>query len=75
MKLVTTTTILICAAAWLAALTQSTHAASIIFDDFNVNEGHVTSVPTHSGSTSGLAASSTADRVTTDSPLEGAGHQ
>lgn len=47
-------------------------AAPVVIDDFNVNKGHFTSVPTASGSTVGILASSTADRVTTD-PVEGAG--
>jgi hypothetical protein len=46
--------------------------ASIIFDDFNVNEGHFNVHPTFSGSTSGIATTSTADRTLTPSPLEGA---
>lgn len=49
-------------------------AVPTIFDDFNVNEGRFTSAPAASGSTAGITASSTADRVTT-SPLEGAGCQ
>lgn len=47
-------------------------AAPVVIDDFNVNEGHFSSVPTASGSTAGILASSTADRVTTI-PVEGAG--
>src|SRR6478736_9300055 len=47
-------------------------AAPVLIDDFNVNEGHFSSVPTASGSTVGILANSTADRVTTN-PLEGAG--
>lgn len=53
----------------------SSAQAAITFDDFNVNEGHFDRHPTFSGSTSGTASSSTADRVTTDDPLEGTGHQ
>lgn len=63
----------------IAALaTASTFAANasaaIIFDDFNVNEGHFAQAPNFSGSTSNTAASSTADRITTDS-FEGDGNQ
>jgi hypothetical protein len=47
-------------------------AVPTILDDFNVSEGHFTGVPTASGSTVGILAASTADRVTT-SPVEGAG--
>ena len=46
-----------------------------IFDDFNVDEGHFTSDPNFSGSSLNDAASSAADRFTTDGPIEGAGHQ
>jgi hypothetical protein len=49
-------------------------SAAIIFDDFNVNEGHFAQAPNFSGSSANVAASSTADRVTTDS-YEGAGNQ
>jgi len=59
-------------AALAFALPSSSSAASIILDDFNVNEGKFTSVPTASGSTAGLLTSSTADR-TTINPLEGCG--
>jgi hypothetical protein len=64
----------------IAALaTASTFAANasaaIIFADFNVDEGPFNVAPNFSGSTVGETAASTADRVTTDSPLEGAGHQ
>jgi hypothetical protein len=47
-------------------------STNIIFDDFNINEGHFATVPTFSGSTVGILASSTADRVTV-SPVEGVG--
>jgi hypothetical protein len=49
-------------------------AWAIIFDDFNVDEGHFTLAPTFSGSTRNVAATSTADPVTTGS-FEGAGHE
>ena len=49
--------------------------APIIFDDFNTNEGHFNVAPNFSGTSVGEASTSTADRVETDSPLEGLGHQ
>lgn len=49
-------------------------AAIIVFDDFNVDEGRFASAPSFSGSNANIAASSTADRITSDS-LEGAGSQ
>ena len=48
---------------------------SVIFDNFNVDEGHFGYAVTFSGTTVGEDATSTADRVTTDSPFEGEGHQ
>lgn len=63
------------AASLVLAIGLSTANAAIIFDNFNVDEGHFGLAPTFSGTSVGEAASSTADRVTTDSPLEGAGHQ
>ena len=67
--------ILACAGALALATLQSAQA-SIIFDDFNVNEGHFTSNPYGgSGSSVNLTTDSTADRVTTNSPVEGVGHQ
>lgn len=60
----------------LSLLVVRVQAASTTFDDFNVNEGHFTAnPPTGSGSTANVAGTSTADRVTTDGPLEGTGHQ
>jgi PEP-CTERM motif-containing protein len=53
----------------------STSGQNIIFDDFNVDEGHFTSAIGASGTTVGEDPSSTIDRITTDGPLEGAGHQ
>ena len=47
-------------------------AAPVTFGDFNVNLGTFNSVPTASGSTAGILASSTSTRVTTN-PFEGAG--
>jgi len=51
----------------------ATAHASTIFADFNTNEGTFTSAPNGSGTTN-FDATSTADRVTTDS-LEGAGSE
>jgi hypothetical protein len=50
-------------------------AADLVFTDFNASEGKFGYAPTFSGTSVGEAASSTADRVTTDTPFEGAGHQ
>lgn len=50
-------------------------SASIVFDDFNTNEGHFGYAPNFSGVTVGEDAASAADRVATDNPFEGAGHQ
>jgi hypothetical protein len=59
----------------LLLVTSSAQAAPIIFDDFNVDEGHFTTAPFGgSGSSNGFASTSTADRVTTQS-VEGAGSQ
>jgi hypothetical protein len=50
-------------------------SGSIIFDDFNINEGHFGSALNASGSTTNiLLASSSADRVTA-APFEGPGHE
>src|SRR5205809_1140202 len=68
-------TVLACVAALVTATAPQSTRASITFDDFNVNEGHFNQAPTFSGSTLGILASSTADRVTTDAPLEGVGHE
>lgn len=52
--------------------TSVTHGA-IIFDDFNINEGHFNLAPTFSGSSDNVADNSTADRETIlNAPLEGA---
>lgn len=62
-------------AAFIAmTMTPKIHA-QITFDDFNANEGRFNLAPNFSGSSANVAASSTADRVTTDGPLEGAGHE
>jgi hypothetical protein len=54
-------------------LAGSAANASIVFDDFNVNEGHFTASPGNNGSgTSSIASTSTADRVTVGT-FEGAG--
>lgn len=57
-----------------AGLAANASAAILVLDDFNVNEGRFALAPTFSGSSTGLAATSTADRITTDS-YEGAGSQ
>lgn len=65
------------AAALALAMTENARATvTNIFDDFNVNEGHfISAPPTASAQSTNVAGSSTADRVTGDGPLEGAGHQ
>jgi len=51
-------------------------SASIIFDDFNVNEGFFNTSPKFSATTSAtIDTTSTADRATSPSPLEGAGFE
>ncbi|MDB5294417.1 MAG: hypothetical protein JWO31_400 [Phycisphaerales bacterium] len=57
----------------LGAVVPADSRASVIFDDFNATEGHFSQTPTSSGQ-SNVAATSTADRVTTDS-VEGAGSE
>lgn len=69
-KTLTTSVLAICLGGF--ALSAS---AQTIFDDFNTSEGHFNLQPSFSGSTAGILTSSTADRVETDSPLEGIGHQ
>src|SRR5687768_17126394 len=60
----------------VALLLVATEAqAAIVFDDFNTTEGHFNVAPNFSSTSVGEDSTSTADRVTTDSPLEGAGHQ
>jgi hypothetical protein len=59
-------------AAILMAPLASLQAAPITFADFNVNLGTFNSTATASGSTAGIATSSTSTRVTTN-PFEGAG--
>lgn len=59
----------------LVGLVAFQASAQTIFDDFNVDEGHFNQHPGYSGSTTGEAATSTADRVETDGPFEGLGHQ
>ena len=66
--------ILLAVAGLTIACASSTHA-QIIFDDFNVDEGHFGFSPSFAGQSVGEAASSTIDQVTTDNPFEGAGHQ
>lgn len=50
-------------------------AQAAVIDDFNINEGRFTSTPATGSGTSQVDPASTADRVTTDGPFEGAGHQ
>ncbi len=57
-----------------AAIAATAPAAPIIFADFNVDEGTFYLAPNFSGSSSNVAATSTADRITSDS-FEGAGSQ
>jgi hypothetical protein len=59
----------------LLMVPSATQATPIIFDDFNVNNGHFNSVPSASGSSSSLDTSSTSTRITTNGPVEGAGMQ
>src|SRR5262245_51219473 len=63
-----------CAIALVIVAPSGAEAASITFDDFNINEGHFNLAPDYSGSTTGIQPEpySTADRVTT-APREGAG--
>ena len=59
----------------LSATIATSASAALIFDNFNVDEGHFGYAPSFSSTSVGEDATSTADRVTTNSPLEGAGHQ
>lgn len=70
MKILSCTLAAIVAVACGAASVQ----AAIIFDDFNVDEGHFGSVAHYSGTNANLSTASTADRVTTEA-LEGDGSQ
>jgi hypothetical protein len=57
-------------------LAGGAQAAPIIFDDFNINEGHFNLAPSFSGSNLNIAASSTADRDTTaGASVEGLGFE
>jgi hypothetical protein len=58
----------------VGAIVPAASAAIVVIDDFNTNEGHFAQAPTFSGSTTGIATTSTADQVTTDS-YEGAGSE
>jgi hypothetical protein len=49
-------------------------AAPIVFDDFNVDEGHFIHAPNFAGQMANVSATSTATQVTTEA-LEGAGSQ
>lgn len=76
MRKLSPTRALVCAAVLAAIAPSYVHAATQIIDDFNVNSGHFTStVIGGSGSTIGLTTGSGATRVTTNSPVEGAGQQ
>ena len=66
----------------IVAMIAGRASASLVFDDFNVDEGHFGYAPNFSSTTVGegpTTSTSTADRVLTgsaDGPsLEGAGHQ
>lgn len=59
----------------LVVMTNLKASAAIVFDDFNVTEGHFGYAPSFSATSVGEDATSTADRITTDSPFEGIGHQ
>jgi hypothetical protein len=63
------------AGAICAALSVSAAATPIVFDDFNASEGHFGYAPGFASQSVGEATTSTADRVTSDSPFEGDGHQ
>ena len=71
MRRVSILTAALCAA--IALLVVQPARASLIFDDFNTNEGHFATAPTFS-STSNVSSASTADRVTSDA-FEGAGSE
>ena len=75
MKIRTLTTFL-SLVALTTALTfmDKAQAAIVVFDDFNVDEGHFASAPDFSGSNANIAATSTADRITTTN-WEGAGNE
>ena len=75
MKMTKFRTLCAIAALSIASSLGGNASAAIIFANFNVDEGPFNQAPNFSGSTVGETAASTADRVTTDGPLEGAGHQ
>jgi hypothetical protein len=56
-------------------LVSSSVQAAVVFDDFNVNEGHFALAPNFSGSTSNTAATSTADRIADATAVEGDGFE
>src|SRR4051812_44685251 len=64
---------LVCLGALVALFCSTAVQASIVFDDFNTNEGHFNQNPTFSSTTTASTAS-TADRVTVG-PFEGAGNE
>ena len=49
----------------LIATTPGGGTTSVVLDDFEAGEGHFNTAPTYSGSTKGIATSSSADRTTT----------
>jgi hypothetical protein len=62
----------------LLLLAGNANAAAIIFDNFNVDEGHFGFAPTFSSGTSNITTASTADRDTTTGPagaFEGEGFE
>ena len=64
------------AATALLLLAGNANAAAIIFDNFNVDEGHFGFAPTFSSGTSNITTNSTADRDTTAGvAFEGAGFE
>jgi hypothetical protein len=76
MKSLIIKSILASAVALAIVAPQNARSAGIILDDFNVNEGHFANTIGFSGTTVGENGTlSTADRVTTNAPVEGAGHQ
>lgn len=76
MKLTRLTNLLAFGGMLTLALAGPSSAATIILDDFEVNEGHFTSAPSASGSNANIAASSTAVRDTTvGGALQGVGFE
>ena len=61
--------------ALILAAPQTARAQNVIFDNFDVDEGHFNQAPTFSGNNAGIHPTSTADRVTTDGPIQFPGHE